>query len=173
MARASDLCWREKAEMRLGGEFHIPGEDSGTKRVGRLIFLQAVVHVRPDVLRTLEEDVYPVFEQYPPFTEADLEWDDSLSALQAWRTARSEDSSRMARLLGALSEWQTSWNLSEEWVAEEAILALWRWRGGQRGDVQGLTLAHYWSSGWQPADSESDVPNVPYDPYFPSPAGRT
>ena len=161
----------EEVSVRLGGQFYIPGEESGAKRVGRLIFLRAVAHVRPDVLRTLEEHVYPVFEQYPPFTDADLEWEDSVGALQAWRAARSEGGSTMAHLIGALSGWQTSWNLSEEWVAEEAILALWRWYGSANSDlVPGLTLAHCWSSAWQPDDRESDAPYVPYYPFFPFPS---
>ena len=147
----------------MGSEFYRPGKESFVTHWGRIVFCGAVARVEPDVLRTLEDDVFPVFEQHPPFTHDELVSADGVGARNAWRHALATDSSPLlGELLAALGQWQSRWHLLNGWIAEEAVLAMWRWCSWGSGEVtEGLTFTDCWA----PSSLDADVEPFPL-PYF-------
>ena len=155
--------------MRLGGEFRRGPDETDPISLERFIYLQAVVRIQPAVLQTLEESVYPVYAENRPFTDADLASENHRRPLQVWREARDRflRDGRVAALVAALARWQARWNLPEPWVAEQAVLAFWRWDPEVRSDrYWGSTLAHCWCPSWAGDDALLNVPALPSDPLF-------
>jgi hypothetical protein len=94
---------------RLGGEYFDPRDaDAEPVRVGRIVFLSRIERVAPEVLRTLHDEVLPVYR-----AERAREAPNGVA-----------DSPGLA---DTLDGWARQWHLTDDWLMQDALHTMDWW----------------------------------------------
>jgi len=89
----------------------------------RLLFLEALDQVEPEILRKLRDEVFPYFDS-----------DTGLS----WLTCREDPSYESLR--EALESWADEFNIASSWIFQAALRNLWVWFVADPSDIAGPDL---------------------------------
>lgn len=121
---------------RIGAEYHLPSDlHSAALTDARAVFLRRVEQHAPEVLRSLREDVLPVYRH--TWANPDLQtrvgrqwWDRNAASWHLIIDMVEQGQAGyegLVPLLHALQEWRDRFSLADDWLLSDALETLYTW----------------------------------------------